>query len=91
MIWNGIITFILGIFTYLVTFLPSVDSTVTVFITSSLSTVRTWLTALNFVIDIPTLGYMLGTAILIEFVILGFHVVQWVIANLSVGFYHPTK
>jgi hypothetical protein len=90
-IWNSLLAPIIIIVGYAVSVFPEPDPTIITYITSSLTTVRSWLTALNFVIDIPTLGIILGFAILIEFTILGFHALQWILQNLTVGLFHPTK
>ena len=91
MIWNSLLALVIVVVGYAASVFPEADPIIITFITSSLSTVRTWLTALNFVIDIPTLGTVLGFAILIEFAILSFHVIQWILQNVLVGLYHPTK
>jgi hypothetical protein len=91
MIFNVIVSLVVSLLNYLVGLLPSGDSAILAFLTSSLTAVRSLLISINFVIDVPTLGLLLGWFISIEIAILAFHVVQWVLQNVSAGFYHPTK
>ena len=91
MIFNSIMSFAISVITYLIGLFPTADPTVVTFISSSLTTVKTMLININFMIDIITLGKILVWSLVIEISMLTFHLIQWIVANVSVGFYHPTK
>lgn len=91
MILDNIVALVLRILSGVISLFPIADNGVITFITSSATTAYNFLNSLNFVIDVYTLGLVLGICILMELTILGVHVVQWVLQNVSAGFYHPTK
>jgi hypothetical protein len=86
-IFNSILVFL----NWIISFFPNADSNVVSFITSNLATLKTWLSAVNFFFDIPSLILIITYAFTIELSILTIHIVQWILKNVSLGFYKGTK
>jgi hypothetical protein len=91
MILDYLINWALSLITYVISLLPNADPAIVTFISSQLSTVKELLVTLNFGIDIVTFGQMLVWFLIIELALLLLHLTQWIIANVSLGIYKPTK
>lgn len=91
MIIDSISAIVISILARIISLLPDPDLSILTFVSSSSTTVRDMLSSINFAIDIYSLGLVLTLCILTEITILGVHVSQWILANVSVGFYHPSK
>lgn len=91
MIIDSISNIVLQILSSIINLFPTANPDVITFITSNLTTIKNLLININFAIDIITLGKIIVWSMVLEITLLTVHLIQWILANVSVGFYKPTK
>ena len=85
MIFNSIVTFIVGVANFLLSLLPSADSGITATIGSYITVFRTTIAQAGWFFPVDTFMYLMTAYILIMGIVLTWKLVRWIGSILTAG------